>query len=110
MGPRRPPLPWAADRPGEDEERSVGTMDGRTALVTGGSRGIGLAIAQSLVDRGARVVVTARKPEVLAEAVESLGGPDVAVAVPGHAGDAEHRAAAVRTAGATVGRPRMLVG
>ena len=61
----------------------MGTMDGRTALVTGGSRGIGLAIAQSLVDRGARVVVTARKPEALAEAVESLGGPEVAVAVPG---------------------------
>ena len=62
---------------------SVGTMDGRTALVTGGSRGIGLAIAQSLVDRGARVVLTARKPDALAEAVESLGGPEVAVAVPG---------------------------
>jgi NAD(P)-dependent dehydrogenase (short-subunit alcohol dehydrogenase family) len=44
----------------------VGTMDGRTALVTGGSRGIGLAIAQSLVERGARVVITARKPEALA--------------------------------------------
>ena len=69
------PLPWA--RPaGRGQERSVGTMEGRTALVTGGSRGIGLAIAQSLVDRGARVVLTARKPEALAEAVESLGGPE----------------------------------
>jgi NAD(P)-dependent dehydrogenase (short-subunit alcohol dehydrogenase family) len=85
-------------------------MDGRTALVTGASRGIGLAIAQSLVDRGARVVVTARKPEVLAEAVASLGGPDVAIAVPGHAGDPDHRAAAVRTAVDTFGSLDMLVG
>ena len=86
------------------------TLHGRTALVTGGSRGIGLAIAQSLVDRGARVVLTARKADALAEAVEVLGGPDVAVAVPGHAGDAEHRATAVRTAIETFGSLEMLVG
>src|SRR3954452_9921563 len=85
-------------------------MDGRTALVTGASRGIGLAIAQSLVDRGARVVVTARKPEALAEAVEALGGPEVAVAVAGHPGDAEHRAPAVRPAVDTFGSLDMLVG
>ena len=85
-------------------------MQGRTALVTGASRGIGLAIAQSLVDRGARVVLTARKPESLAEAVERLGGPEVAVAVAGHAADAEHRAQAVRTAVDTFGSLDMLVG
>ena len=58
----------------------MSTLEGRTALVTGGSRGIGLGIAQSLVDRGARVVLTARKADALAEAVDSLGGPEVAVA------------------------------
>jgi NAD(P)-dependent dehydrogenase (short-subunit alcohol dehydrogenase family) len=88
----------------------VGALDGRTALVTGASRGIGLAIARSLVDRGARVVITARKPEALTEAVDSLGGPDVAVGVAGNAGDAEHRAAAVRTAIDTFGSLDMLVG
>ncbi|RBY77880.1 3-oxoacyl-ACP reductase [Blastococcus sp. TF02-09] len=86
------------------------SFEGRTALVTGGSRGIGLGIAESLVKRGAKVVLTARKPEALAEAVESLGGPDVAVAVAGNAGDAEHRAEAVRTAVETFGSLDVLVG
>ena len=44
-------------------------FDGRVAIVTGASRGIGLAIAQRLVAEGAKVTVTARKPEPLAEAV-----------------------------------------
>jgi NAD(P)-dependent dehydrogenase (short-subunit alcohol dehydrogenase family) len=88
----------------------VSSFEGRTALVTGASRGIGLAIAQSLVDRGARVVVTARNPEALAEAVEQLGGPEKAVAVAGNAGDPEHRAEAVRTAVDTFGSLDCLVG
>ena len=88
----------------------MGTLEGRTALVTGASRGIGLAIAQSLVARGARVVVTGRRPDALAEAVTALGGPEVAVGVAGNAGDAEHRAEAVRTAVSTFGSLEMLVG
>ncbi|RBY76781.1 3-oxoacyl-ACP reductase [Geodermatophilus sp. TF02-6] len=88
----------------------MGSFEGRTALVTGASRGIGLAIARSLVDRGARVVVTARKADALAEAVSALGGPEVAVGVAGNAGDAEHRAEAVRTAVDTFGSLDLLVG
>lgn len=88
----------------------MGALEGRTALVTGASRGIGLAIAQCLVARGARVVVTGRKPDALAEAVTALGGPEVAVGVAGNAGDAEHRAEAVRTAVDTFGSLEMLVG
>jgi NAD(P)-dependent dehydrogenase (short-subunit alcohol dehydrogenase family) len=88
----------------------VTQMRGRTALVTGGSRGIGLGIAQSLVNRGARVVLTARKPESLEEAVATLGGEQVAVAVAGNAADPEHRAHAVRTAIDTFGGLDMLVG
>ena len=88
----------------------MSSFEGRTALVTGASRGIGLAIAQSLVERGARVVVTARKPDALAEAVEQLGGPEKAVAVAGNAGDPEHRAEAVRTAIDTFGSLDVLVG
>ncbi len=88
----------------------MGTLEGRTALVTGASRGIGLAIAQALVARGARVVVTGREPDALAEAVTALGGPEVAVGVAGNAGDAEHRAEAVRTAVEAFGSLEMLVG
>ncbi|MBA2414702.1 MAG: SDR family oxidoreductase [Geodermatophilaceae bacterium] len=84
-------------------------MQGRAALVTGGSRGIGLAIAQELVRRGARVTVTARKPEELAAAVEALGGDEHALAVSGNAGDPEHRTDAVARTLERFGRLDMLV-
>ncbi|OLB77774.1 MAG: hypothetical protein AUI14_15235 [Actinobacteria bacterium 13_2_20CM_2_71_6] len=47
-------------------------VDGRVAVVTGASRGIGLAIARRLVQDGWRVCVTARTPETLAAAAEEL--------------------------------------
>ena len=70
-------------------------LAGRVAIVTGASRGIGLGIASRLVAEGAKVGITARKPEALDEAVESLGGAAHALAVPGKADDASHRAEAV---------------
>lgn len=70
----------------------MGRFDGRTALVTGASRGIGLAIAKRLVADGARVAITARGQETLAAAVVELGGPDVAIGIAGKADSAEHRA------------------
>src|SRR5215469_3988831 len=87
----------------------MGSLDGRVAIVTGASRGIGLGIAEELVRRGARVCITARKPEPLAEAVAGLGGPDVAVGVPGKADDAGHQAEAVATTIEAFGRLDMLV-
>jgi NAD(P)-dependent dehydrogenase (short-subunit alcohol dehydrogenase family) len=87
----------------------MGSLDGRVAIVTGASRGIGLGIAEELVRRGARVCITARKPEPLAEAVAGLGGPDVAIAVPGKADDAGHQAEAVATTIEAFGRLDMLV-
>ncbi len=82
---------------------------GQVALITGASRGIGLAIAQRLVDEGGRVLITARKPEALAAAVETLGGPQYAAAVPGRADDPAHQADAVATACSTFGRLDVLV-
>jgi NAD(P)-dependent dehydrogenase (short-subunit alcohol dehydrogenase family) len=49
------------------------TLEGKTAVVTGGSRGIGLEIARAFIDAGARVVLTARGEEALNQAVRSLG-------------------------------------
>jgi gluconate 5-dehydrogenase len=47
-------------------------LTGRTALVTGGSRALGLQMARALGEAGARVLITARKPDELAEAVADL--------------------------------------
>ena len=85
------------------------TFADRVAIITGASRGIGLSIAAELVRQGAKVCVTARKPEPLADAVKELGGPDVAIAVPGKADDAEHQAEAVSRTIETFGRVDMLV-
>lgn len=47
-------------------------MNGKIALVSGGTRGIGLAIAKALVQRGAQVVVTGRDPAHADEALRAL--------------------------------------
>jgi 3-oxoacyl-[acyl-carrier protein] reductase len=84
-------------------------LAGRTALVTGASRGIGLGIAQRLVEEGARVVVTARKADPLEAAVAQLGGPEHAVAVAGAADDPEHQDAALAAGAAAFGPVDLLV-
>jgi NAD(P)-dependent dehydrogenase (short-subunit alcohol dehydrogenase family) len=89
----------------------VRDFEGRVALVTGATRGIGFGIAQELVARGARVVVTARKPDELDRAVTELDpeGEGLAVAARGSADDEEHQAAAVALAVEEFGRLDHLV-
>jgi NAD(P)-dependent dehydrogenase (short-subunit alcohol dehydrogenase family) len=57
----------------------MSTLAGKVAIVTGGSRGIGLAVASALIARGARVVVTGTNEQTLAAAARSLG--DAAIPV-----------------------------
>ncbi|MDH2416129.1 SDR family oxidoreductase [Nocardioides sp. CER19] len=82
---------------------------GKTAIVTGASRGIGLAIAERLVADGAKVVITARKAEALDEAVQSLGGLDNALGVAGHAADLDHQVEVISRAIDTFGSADLLV-
>lgn len=62
-------------------------MTDRVVIVTGGTRGIGLALAKGYIDAGARVVVSSRKAEACAAAqaeLTALGGR--AIGVPAHVG------------------------
>jgi NAD(P)-dependent dehydrogenase (short-subunit alcohol dehydrogenase family) len=49
------------------------TLEGQVALITGGGSGIGLGCAKTFVARGAKVVISGRREEVLKKAVEELG-------------------------------------
>jgi NAD(P)-dependent dehydrogenase (short-subunit alcohol dehydrogenase family) len=75
-------------------------LAGKRALVTGGSRGIGLRIARALLAEGAHVAIAARDGERLAKAaaeLSALGHPGTVVTVQVDTGDDESVRAAVRT-------------
>jgi NAD(P)-dependent dehydrogenase (short-subunit alcohol dehydrogenase family) len=67
-----------------------------TAIITGASRGLGLALARALVERGWRLVLDARGAQALDAAASELTN---AVALPGDVTDPRHRAALVALAG-----------
>jgi NAD(P)-dependent dehydrogenase (short-subunit alcohol dehydrogenase family) len=59
-------------------------VSGKRVLITGGSSGIGLAIAHALLAKGAKVVITGRRADTLAKAVVELqhtGSPIYSVSV-----------------------------
>ncbi|MGX1312182.1 NAD(P)-dependent dehydrogenase (short-subunit alcohol dehydrogenase family) [Streptomyces calvus] len=57
----------------------MGTLEGKTAVVTGGGTGIGLATAARLVSEGAHVFITGRRKDTLDDAVASIGSSVTAV-------------------------------
>ncbi|MFD4443914.1 SDR family oxidoreductase [Nocardia sp. NPDC058519] len=87
----------------------TGRFAGKTAIVTGASRGIGFGIAERLVADGATVVITARKQDALDDAVEQLGGAGRALGVAGRADDIEHQADVVGRAIEAFGSVDLLV-
>jgi NAD(P)-dependent dehydrogenase (short-subunit alcohol dehydrogenase family) len=71
----------------------------KTAIVTGASRGLGLALARALAERGWRLVVDARGEEALAAARDELARVTEVVAVAGDVVDDAHRRELVAAAG-----------
>jgi NAD(P)-dependent dehydrogenase (short-subunit alcohol dehydrogenase family) len=85
--------------------RDLFAVKGKTAVVTGGSRGIGLMIARAYVEAGARVYISSRKAEVCEQVAEELSRTGDCVAVPADlSGEQECR----RLAAAVADRERQL--
>ncbi|MHB8104272.1 MAG: SDR family NAD(P)-dependent oxidoreductase [Dehalococcoidales bacterium] len=54
-------------------------LKGKVALITGGGRGLGLAIAKRFIDDGAKICISGRNPETLEKAAKTLGKGSVAI-------------------------------
>ena len=64
---------------------SLFDLTGKTAIITGSSRGIGMAIAEAMADQGARVVNSSRKPgpcEVVDVEINKKHGDGTGIAIP----------------------------
>lgn len=75
----------------------------RTALVTGASRGLGLALAQELGNRGWQLIIDARGAEALAAAQAQLAAASHVTAIAGDVSDPSHRQALAKAAAAAGG-------
>jgi NAD(P)-dependent dehydrogenase (short-subunit alcohol dehydrogenase family) len=87
-------------------------LTGQTALVTGSSRGIGRAIAERLVEHGARVVISSRKSdacEAVAKEINQRHGVEASIAVPASISSKDQLRNLVDTAKAALGRISILV-
>ena len=74
-------------------------MPTKVAIVTGASRGLGLALARGLADRGWALVIDARGEDALGEAASELAASTTVLAIPGDVADPGHRRELVAAAG-----------
>jgi 3-oxoacyl-[acyl-carrier protein] reductase len=86
-------------------------MDGRCALITGGSQGIGFAAAMNFMRAGASVAIVARRPDVLEQARQALAreGKGKAVGIVGDVSKADDCARIFATAEKELGRVDVLL-
>jgi gluconate 5-dehydrogenase len=86
------------------------SLEGRTAVVTGGSRGLGLQMAEALGEQGARILVASRKQGELDEACAHLAARGIAaIGIAADLGDEAAVAAFAREALARLGQVDILV-
>lgn len=62
--------------------KNLFSLEGKTAVVTGGSRGIGAMIARGFVENGVKTYITARNEEVLQATADKLGAYGECIAIP----------------------------
>ena len=91
---------------------SLFDLTGKTAIITGSSRGIGRAIAEAMADQGARVVISSRKPgpcEEVADGINKKHGDGTAVAIPANISSKEDLQAMVDETNKSFGKIDILV-
>ena len=89
----------------------MGQLDGKTALITGSTRGIGLAIAKAFLNEGARVVISSRKSDSVQKVVEALQSThgEKVMGVSCHVGKVDTHAAVFETIHSQFGAVDILI-
>lgn len=91
---------------------SLFDLTGKTAIITGSSRGIGKAIAEAMTDQGARVVISSRKPgpcEEVAAEINKKHGDGTAIAIPANISSKEDLQAMVDETNKSFGKIDIVV-
>jgi NAD(P)-dependent dehydrogenase (short-subunit alcohol dehydrogenase family) len=87
-------------------------LKGKTAIITGSSRGIGRAIAEAMADQGARVVISSRKPgpcQEVADEINKKHGDGTAIAIPANISSKEDLQAMVDETNKSFGKIDIVV-
>ncbi|WP_291196991.1 SDR family oxidoreductase [Hyphomonas sp.] len=91
---------------------SLFDLKGKSAIITGSSRGIGRAIAEAMADQGARVVISSRKPgpcQEVADGINKKHGDGTAIAIPANISSKEDLQAMVDETNKSFGKIDIVV-